>query len=47
MCMAGWVREEEKASESRQRKREAEKADKVEDIPGVLESRLLDRPKDS
>ena len=33
--MAAWVKEEEKASEHRQRKREAEEADKVEVAPGV------------
>ena len=33
--MAAWVKEEEKASELRQRKREAEEADKVEVAPGV------------
>ena len=32
---AAWVREEEKAFENRQRKREAEKADKAEVAPGV------------
>ena len=31
--MAAWVKEEEKASEHRQRKREAEEADKVEVTP--------------
>ena len=33
--MAAWVREEERASENRQRKREAEEADKVEVVPVV------------
>ena len=33
--MAAWVKEEEKASERRQRKREAEEADNVEVAPGV------------
>ena len=33
--MAAWVKEEEKASNQRQRKREAEEADKVEVAPGV------------
>ena len=33
--MAAWVREEENASNQRQKKREAEEADKVEDAPGV------------
>ena len=33
--MVAWVKEEEKASEHRQRKREAEEADKVEVAPGV------------
>ena len=33
--MAVWVREEKKAPENRQRKREAEEADKVEVAPGV------------
>ena len=33
--MAAWVKAEEKASEHRQRKREAEEADKVEVEPGV------------
>ena len=32
---AAWVKEEEKASEHRQRKREAEETGKVEDAPGV------------
>ena len=33
--MAAWVREEEKTSENRQRKRKAEEADKIEVTPGV------------
>ena len=33
--MAAWVREEEKASENRQRERGAEEVDKVEVAPGV------------
>ena len=33
--MAAWVREEEKAPENRQRKREAEGADRVEVASGV------------
>ena len=33
--MAAWVKEEEKASENRQRKREAEETEKVEVTPGV------------
>ena len=33
--MAAWVKEEEKASKHRQRKRYAEEADKVEAAPGV------------
>ena len=33
--MVAWVREEEHASRNRQRKREAEEADKVEVTPGV------------
>ena len=33
--MAALAREEEKASKHRQRKREAEEADKVEVVPGV------------
>ena len=33
--MAAWVKGEEKASKLRQRKREAEEADKVEVAPGV------------
>ena len=38
--MAAWVKEEEKASEHRQRKREAEVADKVEVAPGVAVASL-------
>ena len=38
--MAAWVREEEKASEHRQRKREAEEADKVKVTPGVTVASL-------
>ena len=38
--MAAWVEKEEKASEHRQRKREAEEADKVEVAPGVAVARL-------
>ena len=38
--MAAWVKEEEKASEHRQRKREAEEADKVEVSPGVTVASL-------
>ena len=33
--MAAWVKEEENASDQRQKKREAEEADKVEVAPGV------------
>ena len=33
--MAAWVRKEGKASENRQRKKEAQEADKVEVAPGV------------
>ena len=33
--MAAWVREEENASNQRQKKRDAEEADKVEVAPGV------------
>ena len=33
--MAAWVREEENASNQRQKKREAEETDKVEVAPGV------------
>ena len=38
--MAAWVNEEEKASEYRQRKREAVEADKVEVAPGVTVASL-------
>ena len=38
--MAAWVKEEEKASEPRQRKREVEEADKVEAAPGVTVASL-------
>ena len=38
--MAVWVKEEEKASEHRQRKREVEEADKVEVAPGVTVASL-------
>ena len=38
--MAAWVKEEDKASQHRQRKREAEEADKVEVVPGVTVSSL-------
>ena len=38
--MAAWVKEEEKASEHRQRKREAKEADKVEVAPGVTVASL-------
>ena len=38
--MAAWVKEEEKASEHRQRKREAETTDKVEVAPGVTVVKL-------
>ena len=34
--MTAWVKEEEKASEHRQRKREAEEADKVQVVPGMI-----------
>ena len=37
--MAAWVREEENASNQRQKKREAEEADKVEVAPGVASLR--------
>ena len=37
---AAWVREEEKASENRERKKEAEKADKVKVAPGVTAGNL-------
>ena len=38
--MAAWVREEVKASEHRQRKREEKEADKVEVAPGAIRSKL-------
>ena len=38
--MAAWVREEENASSQRQKKREADKADKVEVAPGVTVASL-------
>ena len=38
--MAAWVKEEENASEHRQRKIEAEEADKVEGVPGVAVASL-------
>ena len=38
--VAAWVKEEQKASEHRQRKREAEEADKVEVVPGVTVASL-------
>ena len=38
--MAAWMREEENASEKRQRKREAEEADKVEIAPVVTVASL-------
>ena len=38
--MDTWVKKEEKASEHRQRKREAEEADKVEVAPGVTVASL-------
>ena len=38
--MAVWVKEEKKAPEHRQRKREAEEADKVEVAPGVTVASL-------
>ena len=38
--MAAWVKEEEKASEHRQRKREAEGADKVKVPSGVTVASL-------
>ena len=37
---AAWVGEEKKASENRQRKREAEEADKLEIAPGVTVASL-------
>ena len=38
--MAAWVREEENASNQRQKKRDAEEADKVEVAPGVTVANL-------
>ena len=38
--MAVWVKEEEKASKHRQRKKEAEEADKVDVAPGVTVASL-------
>ena len=38
--MTAWVREEENASNQRQKKREAEEADKVEVAPGVTVASL-------
>ena len=38
--MAAWVRKEEKAAETRQRKREVEEASKVEFAPGVTAASL-------
>ena len=38
--MAAWEKEEEKASKHRQRKREAEEADKAEVVPGVTVASL-------
>ena len=38
--MAAWLREEENASNQRQKKREAEEADKVEVAPGVTVASL-------
>ena len=38
--MAAWVKEEEKASEHRQSKREADEMDKVEVAPGVTVASL-------
>ena len=38
--MVAWVREEENASNQRQKKREAEEADKVEVAPGVTVASL-------
>ena len=39
--MATWVKEEEEASEHRQRRREPEEADKVEVAPGVTVASLI------
>ena len=38
--MAAWMKEEEKASEHRQRKRNVEEADKVDVAPGVTVASL-------
>ena len=38
--MAAWVKKEENASDQRQKKREAEEADKVEVAPGVTVASL-------
>ena len=38
--MAAWVKEEENASNQRQKKREAKEADKVEVAPGVTVASL-------
>ena len=38
--MAAWVKEEENASNQRQKKREAEEADRVEVAPGVTVASL-------
>ena len=38
--MTAWVKEEEKTSEHRQRKREAEEADKAVVVPGVTVASL-------
>ena len=40
--MAACVKEEKKASKDRQRKREAEEADKVEVAPGVTVASLVE-----
>ena len=52
--MTAWVREEEKACENRQRKRETEEVNKVKVAPGVtlgtlgrFRAVLIDRLKDS
>ena len=39
-CIAAWVREEDNASNQRQKKREAEEADKVDVAPGVTVASL-------
>ena len=43
--MAAWVREEEEASENRQRKRQTEEVEKVDDevAPGVTVGSLMTR----